>query len=139
MASPPPGYDLTEAPSVDGLRGCYNAGVSDIPVNRFVAGTERSIALPTAITTRCLGVTFTAAPAKKFGTVATRGKVWVEAGTGGITAGQPVMPEANTGRGILWTAAADDNAAMGGTAFTTAAEGQLFECELSAPGALQQG
>lgn len=135
----PPGYDLTEAPAVDGLRAAKNTGVSAIPAKRLVKGGEQAIALPTATTDPCYGVTYTEAPAGGYGTVATRGRVVLTAGAGGVTKDQRIMPEANTGKGIPWSAGAGVNAGMAGIAQTTAAQDLDFVIELSAPGIVSQG
>lgn len=130
---------MTEAPDYHRLRAVKNAGSSAIAKGLIVKGDETAVALPTAVTQPCLGVVYEEIEASGYGTVAMGGRVPCTAGTGGVTKGDRVMAEANTGKGIPWSASAGDNAAVIGIAQTTAAANYDFTIELSGPGITAQG
>ena len=117
----------------------FNGTGSEIPAKRLVTGQEDSIALPSAVTNAVYGLTRHAIKASSFGGVLLRGKGILTAGVGGVTKGDRIAPEANTGKGITWAPAQGANASVVGVAQTTAAADADFEIELLGPGAIAQG
>lgn len=135
----PAGVVLTEAPDYHRLRAVKNAGSSAIAKGLIVKGDETAVALPTATTDVCYGVVYEEIEASGYGTLALGGRVTCTAGTDGVTKGDRIMAEANTGKGITWTASSGTNANVIGIAQTTAAANEDFTIELSGPGITAQG
>jgi hypothetical protein len=133
-------YELTELP--EALRDGLNASGGAIATKRFVTGHQDSISLPAANTDAVFGVLRgqgLAAPNTNIAnnvraSVMIRGKAILTAGVGGISAGQRVMPEAATGKGIAWTS----GKSVGGVAQTDAVADADFEIELTGPGSTAQ-
>lgn len=130
---------MTEAPDYHQLRAVKNAGASALTKGLIVKGDETAVALPTATTDVCYGVVYETVAASGYGSVALGGRVTCTAGTGGVTKGDRIMAEANTGKGITWTAGGGVNANVIGIAQTTAAANYDFTIELSGPGITAQG
>lgn len=130
---------MTEAPEYDRLRAVKNAGGTAIAKGRIVKGDETAVALPTATTQPCYGVVYETVAASGYGTVAIGGRVTCTAGTGGVTKGDRIMAEANTGKGITFTASTGVNASVVGIAQTTAAADYDFTIELTGPSVTAQG
>lgn len=125
--------DLREIP--ESLRDGYNATGSDIASSVFVTGQEDSVTLTAATTDAIYGLTRSAGiKTHARGSVMLRGRGICQAGTGGVTKGQRIMPEAATGKGITWTT----GHSIGGVAMTTAAADAFFEIELCGPGITNQ-
>ncbi len=125
----------------EGIRSGYNDTGSTIAANRFVIGAttgERQIALPGAVTDDLAGVTMAAIADNAWGDIQKSGTAVVTAGAA-VAIGDRLMPT-TTGKAITWTAAGGANAAVGGRAVTAAAaDGDLIEVELAAPGTVRQG
>lgn len=129
--------DLTEIP--EGLRSGYNGTGTDIGANLFVTGKYSAVTLPGAITAPVIGVTRNAGITdKKYGSIATRGLVLVKVGSGGVTAGQRVGPDASTGRAIPVAPGSGVNAAVAGVCHTTQSEDEYTLVELGV-GSMMQG
>lgn len=128
---------LRERPDVP-VTGLNSTG-ADIAAKLFVTGSEASIAIPGAITDPVYGLTRSIAVNGRPGSVLLRGRGICTAGTGGVIAGQRIMPAGVGGRGVAWAANAGANASVAGIAMTAAAEGSDFEIELLGPGAMAQG
>ena len=131
------GNILQERPDTP-VAGFNGTGV-DLPAKRLVTGQEDSIALPSAVTNAVYGLTRSTIKASSYGGVLLRGKGVLTAGTGGVTKGDRIAPEANTGKGITWAPATGVNASVAGVACSTAAADADFEIELLGPGAIAQG
>jgi hypothetical protein len=121
--------ELTELP--ESLRDGLNSTGSTIVAKRIVTGQADAISLPGADTDAVYGVTRGDVKDKAHGSIMVRGKAIITAGTGGVTKGQRIKPEAATGKGITWGSAKS----IVGVAMTTAAADADFECELLGPGA----
>lgn len=133
-------YDsTTEIVRESDLRDGYNGTGSDIASASIVAGYSGAVTLPAATTAIIYGVSRQIIKDGKHGSVAKSGLVQVLAGTGGYSAGQRLMPEANTGKAIPWTAAAGVNASILGVAQTSAAANATGLVELAGPGIIAQG
>ena len=130
--------DLTTVPDERKLRTGYNATGSDYALGLALTGSYGACTVPTAKTDPIVGVTRAIMKAGYQGSLATSGLELVLAGTGGFSKGQRLMPEANTGKAIPWSAAAGANATILGIAQSDAAEGALGLCELGV-GAMGQG
>ena len=91
------------------------------------------------MTNAVYGLTRSTIKASSYGGVLLRGKGVLTAGTGGVTKGDRIAPEANTGKGITWAPATGVNASVAGVACSTAAADADFEIELLGPGAIAQG
>lgn len=127
----------------DDIRPMYNATGSDIPAGRFVkfsaVGDPPRCALPAAVDDAITGVTVNAIANGRIGDVQIRGKAIVQAGSGGVTGGDRIMPEAATGKGITFSASADDNASICGQTAQTVAADAYFELDLIGPAVSRQG
>lgn len=124
---------------IDTPVAAFNNTNDDIPAKRLVTGTDAAVTLPAATTDAVFALTRETLKSKAYGGTLMRGRGICTAGTGGVTAGQRIMPEANTGKGIPWAPAGGANASVAGTAMTTAAADADFEIELLGPGAIAQG
>lgn len=119
------------------IEGANGTGAT-IPAFRAVKGAPAGILLPTAITDGCWGITTADVPDQTRGDVQYAGVAIYQAGTGGVTAGDRLVPEANTGKLITWAPGAGVNASIMGIAhLTTPADG--FGEILLGVGAIGQG
>ena len=132
------GYLPSEIPGK--LRDGINAGGSAIAAKRFVTGSPASVAYPTAAADPIYGVTRKALAASGgFGSIGLDGKFIVTIGVGGLTAGQRVTAEPNTGKAIAWAPAAGVNASFCGIAVTGGSADDDAEIEVPGSGFIAQG
>lgn len=136
-------YKNREIPAQDGLRSGLNATVSTIGANLCVTGHDESIALPTAITDTCFGVTRQSIAAGLRGSIGKRGRFIATAGVGGVTAGVRLMHEiissAGTGKLIPWAPSSGANATVVATSVTAASADGEFEAEFDGINNIAQG
>lgn len=105
----------------------HNASGSTIPAYRCVQGSRSSIALAAGITAVPFGITAQDIADGERGDIANDGEIIATAGSGGVTAGQRLMPEAGgTGKLVPWSASAGANATVVGLCMQTAAADELF-------------
>jgi len=131
--------EFTEVIDPAALRTIVNSSVADIGPNLLLTGDYATGALPAAISDPIIGVTRATIYAGKGGRTAVRGFMAIYAGSGGVTKGQRVMPEAATGKVIPWSASAGANATVVGIAHTTASANGLCMVEFNCTGQLSQG
>lgn len=105
----------------------HNSTGSTIAAYLLVQGNQTSIALAAGITAVPFGITQQEIPDGTRGDIGDGGVIIGTAGSGGVTAGQRVMPEAGgTGKLVPWSAASGANATIVGEARQSAAADQLF-------------
>lgn len=117
----------------------HNASGSTIAAFLCVQGGRTSIALAAGITAVPFGITAEAILNGERGDIANDGEIIGTAGTGGVTQGQRLMPEAGaTGKLVPWSAGAGANATVVGECMQTAAADETFTLKWGV-GAIGQG
>lgn len=129
----------TETIDPSALRDVVNTESATIAAGSLVKGSYGAALLPTAISSTVIAVTREDIAAGKRGRAANRGLLPVLAGSGGYSAGDRLMPEANTGKAIPWAASTGNNATVIGIAHTAAAADALGLVEFYGSGAMGQG
>ncbi len=115
------------------LEGFNNTG-GTLSAFLAVKGGPSSILLPTALTDACYGFLTEDAADQSMGNVQIGGVAICTAGTGGITEGDRLVVEANTGKMITWAPAGGANQSIVGTCLKTAAANKLGEILIGAGG-----
>src|SRR4051812_6527510 len=105
----------------------HNPTGSTIAKYLCVQGGRTAIALAAGITAVPFGITAEDIADGERGDIANDGEIIATAGTGGVTQGQRLMPEAGgTGKLVTWAAGSGANATIVGECMQTANANELF-------------